>query len=90
MINWDKYDKRLVGLVKLKDLVFENGHPGGVNEGYTSKGYIDLIETKKHNCLFIQDHSRWFHTSIVVKQIECDGYDLLQTLNSVYKIEFIK
>ena len=27
MINWDKYDKRLVGLVKLKDLVFENGHP---------------------------------------------------------------
>jgi hypothetical protein len=30
------------------------------------------------------------NTGDVVKQIECDGYDLLQTLNSVYKIEFIK
>ena len=89
MINWDKYDKRLVGLVKLKDTAFENHHPNGVNEGYTKSGYVNLAETKKHDCLFIQDHSRWFHTSIVVKQIECDGYDLLQTLNSVYKIEFI-
>lgn len=90
MINWDKYEKHLLKLTKLKSVNFEDNHPGGINEGYVSKGYINLDETKKHDCLWVQDHDRWFHTSIVQKQIECDGYDLLQTLNSVYKVEFIK
>lgn len=90
MINWDKYDKRLLKVTKLKDVRFKDGHPSGIREGDMHGGYFDLNETKKHNCLFIQDHSRWFHTSIVEKQIECDGYDLLQTLNSVYKVEIVK
>lgn len=90
MINWDKYEKRLIGITKLKDLKFESTHPANINEGYTFKGYVNMHETKQHNVLYINDHDRWFHTSIVQKQIECDGYDLLQTLNSVYKVEFIK
>jgi hypothetical protein len=37
--------------------------------------------------LFVNDGpDRWFHTSQVQKQEEHEGYDLLYTLNSVYKV----
>jgi hypothetical protein len=90
MINWDKYDKCLLKVTKLKDVAFPDGHPSGIREGDMHGGYFNLDISKKQNVLYITDHSRWFHTSLVEKQIECDGYDLLQTLNSVYKVEIVK
>ena len=75
-------------LEKLSDLEFNGDHPNKVNEKYTIKrAIINLEASETNNVLFVHDGpNRWFHTSIVQRQSERDGYDLLYTLNSIYKI----
>jgi hypothetical protein len=50
--------------------------------------YLMSFNAAKQCALLAVDDGpdRWFHTSEVQKQEECEGYDLLHTLNSIYKV----
>lgn len=87
-INFDKYVNMSFKLEKIEDTKFEGSHPNGYNTGYRIKdATINLDSSNKFCALFVHDGpDRWFHTSEVQKQEECEGYDLLYTLNSVYKV----
>lgn len=88
MINFHKYALISFDLEKMEDLKFNDEHPNGYNPGYKIKGAtINLEVSTANQALFVYDGpDRWFHTSQVQRQEECEGYDLLHTLNSVYKI----
>jgi len=87
-INYDKYVGMRMDLEKVEDTKFSNNHPNGFNEGFKAKDtFINLKLSKKFNCLFVNyGDGKWFHTSEVQKQEEHEGYDLIYTLNSVYKV----
>ena len=86
-LNFEKYANVFLKVVKIEDTKFSGEHPNEINEGYTRTGFINLEISNKHQCLFILDGpDRYFHTSQVQKIEECEGYDLLTTLNSVYKV----
>jgi hypothetical protein len=88
MIKFHKYALTSFDLEKMEDLKFDGEHPNGFNPGYKIKGAtINLELSIKYQALFVHDGpDRWFHTSTVERQEECEGYDLLYTLNSVYKV----
>jgi hypothetical protein len=87
MIKFNKYKGVQVKVSKLKDLKFENNHPKEINEGYVFTGVVNIEESNSIQSLFVIGEDRYFHTSHVQEMEEHEGYDLLRTLNSVYKLE---
>lgn len=87
MIKFNKYKGVQVKVSKLKDLKFENNHPKEINEGYVFIGIVNIEESNSIQSLFVINNDRYFHTSHVQEMEEHEGYDLLRTLNSVYKVE---
>ena len=86
-INFDKYKHISIKVEKMEDTKFDGDHPNGYNPGFKIDGsMVNLELSNQHCCLFVTYGDRWFHTSEVRKQEECEGYDLLHTLNSVYKV----
>ena len=87
-INFKKYSMTSLTVEKLEDTKFKGSHPNGYNTGYIIKNaIIDIGRSNKFCVLFVNyGYSEWFHTSEVQKQEEYEGYDLLYTLNSVYKV----
>jgi hypothetical protein len=86
-INFDKYKHTSIKVEKVEDTKFDGDHLNGYNPGFKIDGcLINLTLSNQHCCLFVDYGDRWFHTSEVRKQEECEGYDLLHTLNSVYKV----
>ena len=87
-INFKKYAMTSLTVEKLEDTKFEGSHPNGYNTGYIIKNaIIDIGRSNRFCVLFVNyGYSEWFHTSEVQKQEEHEGYDLLYTLNSVYKV----
>lgn len=88
MINFNKYKGAIkVRVTKLKDTKFENAHPNEINEGYVKTGFVNVEESNKAQCLLVVNDDRFFHTSQVLEIEENAGYDLMRTLNSIYKVE---
>lgn len=86
--NFAKYQGVLLKLTKIEDKRFENKHPNGVEVGREEKGLLHLENSNTYQCIFILDGpDRYFHTSQVLEIWEHEGYDLIKTLNSTYKIE---
>ena len=87
-INFDKYANLSFKLEKIDDTKFDGNHPNGYNTGFKiNNATINLNASNKYCALFVHDGpDRWFHTSEVQKQEECEGYDLLHTINSIYKV----
>lgn len=73
-------------LEKLEDTVFNGEHPNGFNPGHVERGVLNLELSENHRCFFITKGERYFHTSEIRKIEEKEGYDLVHTLNSVYKV----
>jgi hypothetical protein len=72
----------------MEDLKFDGMHPNGFNPGFKLENTtINLTLSTEYQALFAESNDgKWFHTSEVQRQEEHEGYDLLYTLNSVYKI----
>lgn len=87
MISFDKYKNLPIRLTKIKDNKFENNHPNGINEGYVKEGVIDVEKSNEHQCFLIIKNERFFNTSQVLEIDEQSGYDLVHTVNSIYKVE---
>ena len=87
LIKFDKYEDVTIRLTKLKDTKFEGKHPNHINEGYVKEGVIDVERSNEHQCFLIIKDDRFFNTSQVVEIEEQEGYDLVHTLNSIYKVE---
>ena len=87
MIKFNKYKDTSVKVTKLKDIKFENNHPKEINEGFVFIGDVNVEESNSIQSLFVIDKDRFFHTSHVQEMEEHEGYDLLRTLNSIYKVE---
>ena len=87
MISFDKYRDLPIRLTKIKDVKFENKHPNGINEGYVKEGIIDVEKSNEHQCFLIIKNERFFNTSQVLEIDEQSGYDLVHTVNSIYKVE---
>ena len=88
MIDFNKYTGKILKVTKMKDNVFDNNHPNEINEGYTAEGTINVELSEKHKCLFIHpDEETYFHTSEIKKVIENEDFDIIYTVNSIYKVE---
>lgn len=87
MINFDKYAGIQVRVTKLVDNKFGNQHPANINEGYTKTGFVNVKESNNIQSLLVIGEGRFFHTSHVQSLEEHQGFDILTTLNSVYKVE---
>jgi hypothetical protein len=86
-INFDKYKQMSIKVEKIEDTKFDGDHPNGFNPGFQIDGCgINLEFSNRHCCLFVTYGKRLFYTSEVHKQEEFEGYDLLHTQNSVYKV----
>ena len=59
-----------------------SNNPGFINEGEKIVGYTENFG--EGIALFIEDYSRWFHTSVITKINE----DTFETLNSTYSYKF--
>ena len=87
-LDFKKYQGVFLKVTKVEDRRFLNDHPNGYNVGHVEKGILHLENSNKYQCLFILDGpDRYFHTSQVIEIWEHEGYDLVKTLNSVYKVE---
>lgn len=87
MIQFDKYANQYLKATKLEDTRFGGEHPNGINTGYVGEGILNLDLSNGHQCLFLINNGRYFHTSQVEKIEEFEGYDLVYTKNSIYKVE---
>jgi len=88
-LDFKKYHGVLLKITKIEDRRFYNKHPNGVEVGRVEKGLLHLENSNKYQCLFLLDGpDRYFHTSQVLEIWEHEGYDLMKTLNSTYKVEF--
>lgn len=88
LIDFKKYVETPIRVTKLQDNRFHGQHPGGFNEGHVEEGTLDLENSNQYQTLFIiTSPTRYFHTSQVRRIEEHEGYDLITTLNSVYKVE---
>ena len=88
MNNYRKYSNMSFNLEKMEDTKFNGEHPNGYNKGFKLNAtIINLKLSEQHDSLFVHDGpDRWFHTSTVQSIEECVGYDLIHTMNSVYKL----
>jgi hypothetical protein len=89
LIDFSKYKDTVIRLTKLKDTKFNNEHPNGINEGYIKEGIINVEKSNEHQCFLMIKGARFFNTSQVLEIEEQKGYDLVHTVNSVYKVEKI-
>jgi len=87
MISFNKYAGTQVKVTKLIDNKFGGEHPNHINEGYVKIGFVDVDESNKIQSLLVIKGGRFFHTSHVQKLEEHEGFDILTTLNSVYRVE---
>ena len=87
MIKFNKYAGVQVKVTKLIDNKFGGEHPSGINEGYIKVGFVNVEESNNIQSLLVIAGGRFFHTSHVQNLEEHEGFDLLTTLNSVYKVE---
>lgn len=86
--DFKKFQGVFLKVTKLEDRRFFGNHPNGVDVGRVEKGLLHLENSNKYQCLFILDGpDRYFHTSQVLEIEEHEGYSLLKTLNSTYKVE---
>jgi hypothetical protein len=87
-INFKKYEMMPLTIEKLKDTKFDGKHPNEFNVGFKiTNTVIDIKQSIINGCLFVDyEEDKWFHTSEIKKQEEYEGYDLLYTLNSIYKV----
>lgn len=86
--DFKKYQGVLLKLTKIEDRRFFGEHPNDVNVGRVEKGILHLEHSNNYQCFFILDGpDRYFHTSQVLEIWEHEGYDLVKTLNSTYKVE---
>lgn len=86
--DFKKYQGVLLKVTKTEDRRFLNSHPNGYNLGHVETGELHLQNSNTYQCLFlITSPTRYWHTSQVLEIWEHEGYDLMKTLNSVYKIE---
>lgn len=81
----EKYNGIAVRVTKLKDNKFNGKHPNHINEGYKTEGFIHKGDIG--SILFIDGLGRWLRTSLIKSIEENEGYDLVHTENSTYKIE---
>ena len=87
-LDFKKYQGVLLKVTKVEDRRFNNEHPNGYNVGHVEKGLLHLENSNTYQCLFLLDGSdRYWHTSQVLEIWEHEGYDLVKTLNSTYKVE---
>ena len=87
-LDFKKYQGVLLKVTKIEDRRFNNNHPGGYNVGHVETGILHLENSNTYQCLFILDGpDRYYHTSQVLEIWEHEGYDLMKTLNSTYKVE---
>lgn len=86
-IDFTKYDGVNIRLTKLKDNKFNNEHPNGINEGYVKEGRISVEKSNEHQCFLIVQGLRFWNTSQVTNIEENEGYDIVTTLNSTYRVE---
>jgi hypothetical protein len=87
-LDFKKYQGVLLKVTKVEDRRFNNEHPNGYNVGHVEKGLLHLENSNTYQCLFLLDGpDRYWHTSQVLEIWEHEGYDLMKTLNSVYKVE---
>jgi len=87
LISFNKYEGVTIRLTKLKDNKFDNNHPNQINEGYVKEGMINVEKSNEHQCFLMIKGDRFFNTSQVLEIDEQVGYDLVYTLNSIYKVE---
>lgn len=88
LFDFKKYDGHLIKITKLEDHKFSDQHPNSINVGYKAVGVLNLELSNKHQCVFINESvDRYFHTSQVKDIQEFEGYDLVKTVNSLYKVE---
>ena len=87
MISFNKYAGVQVKVTKLVDNVFGGEHPNNINEGYVKTGFVNIEESNKIQSLLVISGGRFFHTSHVQSLEEHEGFDILTTLNSVYRVE---
>ncbi len=86
--DFKKYQGVLLQVTKIEDRRFDNKHPNGYKVGHVERGMLHLENSNKYQCLFILDGpDRYFHTSQVIEVWEHEGYDLMKTLNSTYRVE---
>jgi len=86
-IDFAKYANIPLKVEKVEDTKFDNNHPNGYNPGFKIDGCgINLTRSNQYCCLFVNYGDKWFHTSEVQKQEQHEGYDLLYTMNSIYKV----
>ena len=81
----EKYNGVAVRVTKLKDNKFNGNHPNFINEGYKTEGFIHMGTVG--DILYIYGLGRWLRTSLIKSIEENEGYDLVHTENSTYKIE---
>lgn len=89
LIDFSKYGGATIRLTKLKDNKFNNEHPNHINEGYVKEGIINVEKSNEHQCFLMIKGDRFFNTSQVLEIDEQEGYDLIHTLNSIYKVEIL-
>jgi hypothetical protein len=88
LFSFEKYQGVLLQITKIEDHKFADQHPNQINVGYKARGFLNLELSNKHQCVFINESTdRFFHTSQVKSIQECEGYDLVKTVNSLYKVE---
>lgn len=87
-LDFKKYQGVLLKVTKTEDRRFFNNHPSGYNVGHVEMGELNLQNSNKYQCLFlVTSPTRYWHTSQVLEIWEHEGYDLVKTLNSTYKVE---
>ena len=88
MLDFKKYQGMLLKVTKIEDRKFSNEHPNGYNLGHVEKGELHLENSNKYQCLFLlTGMDRYWHTSQVLEIWEHEGYDLMKTVNSTYRVE---
>jgi hypothetical protein len=81
----EKYKNIRVQVTKIKDNKFDGNHPNFIIEGYKTEGFVQIGEVG--DVLYIAGLDKWLRTTIIESIKENDGYDLIHTRNSIYKIE---
>ena len=85
-MNFNKYQLLSCTIEKVVDSKFNNQHPNGINTGYKEIVEVDVYRSNLDNVLYAFNDRIEFHTSTVTRIEECEGYDLIHTKNSVYKL----
>lgn len=69
---------------KVSDDKFEGQHPNGINEGYTTFGYLLKDITVGERCIVYFTNTQYLNTSKVTEIIDENTF---KTENSTYKIQ---